>query len=643
MTFTTTPFTPPNWIKELTRLQPATWNYWHSARSALIIALPLLIGLLTKQLDLYLWVSLGAMLQMSGERSNTYPMLFKRLVVIAPVGAAGFLLGYLSELPWGTTALIMSALAFGSAILSSYSSALSIATMQMLMMGTVAIGNTHITAYVQAALLTLVGSAVYAGALALEALLLRHRPKYEAQLKLINALVVLATHRAQAQYDQTDSQAVSGAMDDLYALMFQYRLHSQGRNRSAEQIGRSLQYVDQIFAGLMASTDVTRLQLAQSLLEQLKQAVASKQQTAPVFIQSSADPLATSIQGLSEILWNQNPIGAVPTLPQTAHAPKERWKISWAKLNPGKEVWLSASALALCVFLAYSLRYIDNLSHWYWVPMTVILVIKPDLGSVFTRTVLRCLGTSLGVLVGAAILFVVPSGPYFVVLLAILGWVLPWAAQRSYAFMSLIVTPLVLVLIDLIAPQAQIGVNYAWLRFEDTLIGGGIALVFGYLIWPKKHVGQLRQSFALLRQILAQYLQHTLAVAAHTGDTTQAESTMRASRRAAYGQITSIRTQLQKQLANPPPVNLEAMAWFPFINTAARLCDDITAYSFSTHVPLSTQELQQLQRLATQIASTPVQQLHIESSAESTSSPASYLISRINEELLHVQALVNKK
>lgn len=29
-------------------------------------------------------------------------------------------------------------------------------------------------------------------------------------------------------------------------------------------------------------------------------------------------------------------------------------------------------------------------------------------------------------------------------------------------------------------------VNYALLRVQDTLIGGAIALIFGYLLWPNK-------------------------------------------------------------------------------------------------------------------------------------------------------------
>lgn len=46
----------------------------------------------------------------------------------------------------------------------------------------------------------------------------------------------------------------------------------------------------------------------------------------------------------------------------------------------------------------------------YWVALTVTFVLKPDFGSVFSRAVLRALGTAVGLVTAAAVLAEVPRG-----------------------------------------------------------------------------------------------------------------------------------------------------------------------------------------------------------------------------------------
>src|SRR3712207_7799262 len=53
-------------------------------------------------------------------------------------------------------------------------------------------------------------------------------------------------------------------------------------------------------------------------------------------------------------------------------------------------------------------------SRPYWVLLTVAIVLKPDFGSVFTRAVQRGAGTLLGVLLGSALLAVLPRNGWVV-------------------------------------------------------------------------------------------------------------------------------------------------------------------------------------------------------------------------------------
>ena len=122
------------------------------------------------------------------------------------------------------------------------------------------------------------------------------------------------------------------------------------------------------------------------------------------------------------------------------------------------------------------------LTRPYWVLLTVAIVLKPDFGSVFTRAVQRGVGTLLGVLLGSAVLLLIPRSPWILVPMALAAAVLPWARGASFGLFSVFQTPLVIMLLDLARPG---GSELVAARVIDTLIGCAIVLVLGYLLWPQ--------------------------------------------------------------------------------------------------------------------------------------------------------------
>lgn len=629
---------PVAWVRQLTRLQPAKWNWPRSTRAALGMGVPLAIGTLSGELGIFLWVAMGFLLQMGGERDNPYHILFQRMLITTPLSLLGLLLGYLSYLPWEVVILCFTVLAFISAILSSYNSALSIGTMQMLMMGTVAVGNPAINHYWQVALFAFTGVLFYAALLGIEALILRHRPEDQASENLLRALASLALHRSQQQPIEQDEQQVTTQLNTLYTLMFHTRSLSQGRNLGSEHTAAVLQRFDSMFAAIVGCANSTQLAKLASTLQNAAVAYGTKAKAIPTADEAGCGTLSKDANALFQTLWRRS-----STLPDnrisTAQPAAKRKQIAaiLGELSPGREVLLAASALALCTFIAYALRWKDDYSHWYWIPMTVILVMKPDMGSVFSRSMLRSIGTSFGVIIGGLILYFVSPGPLFVLIMAGLALLLPWASQRSYAMMSLIITPLVLVLIDYVSPEKN-GVNYALLRFEDTLLGGAIALVFGYMLWPKTNHRQLSQNFQLIRQALANYVRATLPTSSGVLD----QDRLHSARHAAYGQIANIRTNLQKQLSDPPPASQEALSWFPLISSAARLANCITAYSINSTGHASAHDLHYLQQLATLIeqgtpADFPSQAWH----SDTPDSSEDQLLRAAMNELQHVNGMID--
>lgn len=130
---------------------------------------------------------------------------------------------------------------------------------------------------------------------------------------------------------------------------------------------------------------------------------------------------------------------------------------------------------------------------------------------------------------GGLLLALVPVGPLFILIIAAITFVLPWLAPRNYALTAFAITPLVLVLIDFLSP-ARSGMQYADLRLLDTLMGCAIVLLFGYLLWPRRHASELQESMAQARQAIAHYLQLVLdhRLQPESADVSEA-------RRAAYG------------------------------------------------------------------------------------------------------------
>ncbi|HCR99100.1 MAG TPA: hypothetical protein DIW40_16515 [Halomonas sp.] len=142
--------------------------------------------------------------------------------------------------------------------------------------------------------------------------------------------------------------------------------------------------------------------------------------------------------------------------------------------------YAQACALAVCLGVAYSAHLVDDNPHWFWIPLTVGLIMKPDLGSIHKRALQRITGTLLGVILGVLILLFVPKNVAFVLLMAILAGILPWAMKYSYALQAVFLTPLILMLINIILPGSA-DINYATQRLLDTVIGSFIVIVFGYL------------------------------------------------------------------------------------------------------------------------------------------------------------------
>ncbi|MGU3575559.1 FUSC family protein [Brucellaceae bacterium C25G] len=331
-----------NTLSHVLELKPAKWNSERSIRAAFCIGFPFAAGLLANDIMTGMWVAMGCLMMVTGEGSGSYRTIYQRLIISAPIGALGYIFGYLGTLPWLIVVIVMGMAGFIASFLSSKNSIMSIATLQTLLLASIALGVPAIEPFWQPALLYLVGAVFYLVVFSIEVIIRRR--------------------------------------------------HAQ-------------------------------------------------------------DPL--------------------PQKSNTHFAPEK------TTLDT-KERFLTALAFSICLAVAYSAHWFDRNGHWFWIPLTVGLVMKPDFGSIRDRAIQRVLGTIAGVLLGALVLAFVEKGALFVIIMAILAGLIPWAMQRSYILQAVFLTPLILMLVDVIMAGSS-NTDYGMQRLIDTIIGGGIVIIIGYL------------------------------------------------------------------------------------------------------------------------------------------------------------------
>ncbi|MBB6307760.1 FUSC family protein [Xanthobacter tagetidis] len=592
---------PGAWLRELARLKPAPWEWGRALRAAACVCLPWALGLSLDAITTGLWISLGTLMAAAGEPAGSYDTRLRQVLGATLIGAFGFLAGYLGTLPWPAVVAAMTVIAFAAGLLSSLGAVASIGAMQALLVASIAIGVPAIGSFWQAALLFLAGAVFYATALAIEGFVTGARARRTTIAGLLISLAALAKARqdhlghepaAPATAAPEVEAARRAAVDRLSAFgtyVLDTRWRAGGRNRETDRLAAILRSADAAFAAILSAADGAALEQAAHRLDAAAEAMVHGE--AIVLPQGgTAAPLGRAIARLCAALGDpESPAdGLAPEAPRPASALMDR-------LMPGREVVRSAAALALCMGIAYAAHWFITAPHWFWIPLTVSLVMKPDLGSIFARAVLRSAGTVLGAAVGALALMFLPKGLALVAAMAVFAALVPWAMRRSYALQAVVLTPLVLVLVDLIVPGPR-NLDYGIQRIADTVTGGLIVLVFGYFLWPRTHLRQLSHVFHEAKGAIAGYL-----VAIADGGPPARVS---AGRRAAYRRLSGMRAHLQAALAEPPPACHEAVAWFPLIAAAERICDRITAFS-ATPVPLSPADAKALRALAARIAAHP--------------------------------------
>jgi uncharacterized membrane protein YccC len=212
------------------------------------------------------------------------------------------------------------------------------------------------------------------------------------------------------------------------------------------------------------------------------------------------DALGGQLRAAVQMAGDLTPAGLQATEQrEKARPPRQRVTNNLARvvanLNLQSAVCRHAIRMAAAVAVAETLSRSLETPRAYWLPMTTVLVLKPEFTVTFTRGLLRIAGTIAGLLLATAMFHFLPAAIGLeVVLIAAFVFLLRWVGPANYGIFGVAVSALVVLMISItgVAPKTVI-----LARGLNTIMGGTLALV-AYAAWPTWERTQVAEMLARL-------------------------------------------------------------------------------------------------------------------------------------------------
>ena len=178
-----------------------------------------------------------------------------------------------------------------------------------------------------------------------------------------------------------------------------------------------------------------------------------------------------------------------------------------ANLTPDSAILRHAARTAVLVAGSDLVVRLAGYGRGYWVPLTVLVVLRPDFASTFQRAVMRVVGTVIGLLVATELLHWIPGGSwYYLALIGVCYFGVRFAGPGNLGLTAVSLSGLVVVLLTVSGVPAH---TTLVARSTDTAIGGALALLATLLfpLWERALVP------TRLADLLAAYRSYLTALA----------------------------------------------------------------------------------------------------------------------------------
>jgi len=570
----------PDWLAELMRPKPAPPPWPDMIRAALAICVPLAVGFAVGKPTIGLLPAMGGLLGTMADRGGSYLSRVKRISVVGVFGGAvGLAIGSAIHGRGWIAVVALVVLAGVSGVLSSAGDTGSQIGLQLLVYAALGIGPIGALRPVWHTAVGFLIGVLWALVLILPSWLLS--PYGQEQRAVAAVYQALADQLASIGTDAFTArrQAVTTATSTAYDELLTARAIAAGRNRARMRLVAALN------ASNLMSQAATTLGVAGArppplvieTVTRLADAVRSGAQPPMIPPAWDASPgtlaLRDAMAGVARVLARDwSPADRTRDTLREEAPSRDGLADRILKVVGGGQISRTfVVRLMACMGVAGLVSEVLPLQRSYWVPLTVAIVLKPDYGSVFARAVQRGIGTIVGAVAGA-VLLVLFHGAWLLVPFGVLAALLPYGRIRNYGLLATFLTPLVVVLVDLLKP---IGWRLAGDRLIDTLIGCAIVLVIGFAPWPMSWYAHLPGKFGQAALDVCSYMNEVLGAAVASPS-----SAVRARRlRSTYRALGDLRAEFQRTMSEPPSVSRSAAAWWPAVVGLEQVLDAVTAVS----------------------------------------------------------------
>src|SRR5882724_5404908 len=527
----------------VTHVDHSKINVWQALRNTIGVVAPLMVGFAMGMPRGGLAVASGALNVSYSDGSDPYARRAKRMLASTAWCSIAVLLGGLTAHS-NTVAVIVATLwAFTAGMLVSLGMTAAdvgvVSTVVLLVYSAQAL--TPLQA-LQAAVLALAGGLLQIMLSIALWPVRRYEPERRSLAALYYELARIATHPSEATSAPLGTKEIAQAHDALSGLTadtslsaLRYRsLLSQAerirlslttltrlRSRLARENARhpAIATLDQLPANAATllraiavslgsdkeiNLEADRLVLGTALSEQLSRAEVRE---ATAFsnavvrdVKFQADALGGQLRAATDLSRNATPAGEAEFEKREAQQPlwtrfTSRVATLGANLNLRSAACRHAIRLTICVALGDALGRVLHPNRAYWIPMTIVLVLKPEFAVTFSRGVLRIIGTLAGLLLATALFHFLPIHTATeILLIGLFTFVMRWIGPANYGIFGVAISALVVLLISItgVAPKELIAA-----RGINTIIGGTFALA-AYAVWPTWERNRLPDLFAAL-------------------------------------------------------------------------------------------------------------------------------------------------
>lgn len=154
-----------------------------------------------------------------------------------------------------------------------------------------------------------------------------------------------------------------------------------------------------------------------------------------------------------------------------------------------------ALQMLIAAIVAITIYKTLNINYGYWIALSALITIQATTGASIKRARDRLSGTVMGVLLGVALVNLVPPNTLtLIILVPLLIFLIIYLFGTSYTY-SIFFGSILLIL--LMATGTSSPWHFAFARIADTAIGLAIGIAASYLLWPNASQDELQQ---ILRQ-----------------------------------------------------------------------------------------------------------------------------------------------